>query len=96
MKDSYMIFVLLAVMITPFLPQLLKGKCPSCGKRKLEALDSAPDGAEETPFLSYHACKNCLTNFRREKSGPLQAMGARSEDCGKLETLTVDHDVICS
>lgn len=71
MKDSYMVFVLLAVMITPFLPQLLKGKCPACGKRRLEALEVCPDGGEPDPFISYHTCKNCCKNFRRVKSGPL-------------------------
>lgn len=73
MKDSYMVFVLLAVMITPFLPQLLKGKCPVCGKRRLEALEACPDGTDSDPgpYISYHTCKNCCKIFRRVKSGPL-------------------------
>jgi transposase-like protein len=74
MKDSHMLFVLLAILVTPFLPFILKGKCPSCAKRKLESLEQPPAGfqsAEPNPFLSYYRCKNCRTQFVRERSGPL-------------------------
>jgi len=67
-KDWYMIFVLLAILVTPFLPILLKGKCPQCGKRKLESLEKD----DNSPFVSHHACGNCKTRFTRERSGPLQ------------------------
>lgn len=77
MKDSHMLFVLLAILITPFLPVLLKGKCPSCGKRKLESLDhndGGISGGDTNPYLAYFHCKACQTRFVREKSGPMQAI----------------------
>jgi hypothetical protein len=75
MKDSYMIFVLLAVMITPFLPQLLKPKCPSCTKRKLETLENeTATSQEEGKYITYFNCKACQGRFKREKSGPIEAL----------------------
>jgi transposase-like protein len=75
MKDSHMIFVLLAVLITPFLPFILKGKCPQCGKRKLESIESPESiGKTSSPFIAYFTCNACRTNFMREKSGPLTPM----------------------
>ena len=70
MKDWYMIFVLLAILVTPFLPILLKGKCPKCGKRKLELLERDDNNS----FVSHHACAECKTRFIKERSGPLQAV----------------------
>lgn len=72
MKDSYMVFVLLAVMLTPFLPLMLKGKCPACGKRKLETLET-PQATDENAisYTSHHRCKACSATFTRERSGPL-------------------------
>ena len=74
MKDSYMVFVLFAVLITPFLPQLLKAKCPSSNKRKLDSVESpasADKAADEQRFVTYFKCKACDADFSREKSGPL-------------------------
>lgn len=81
MKDSYMIFVILAVLITPFLPNFLKAKCPNCGLRKLDTLEpetlaahnidaTAPE-SDSPKYITYFACKNCEVRFQREKSGPL-------------------------
>jgi len=74
MKDSYMIFVILAVLFTPFLPLVLKGKCPSCGKRKLEKLGTevleAPDSAKT--FVTRYRCHACLKHFQQEKTGQLK------------------------
>ena len=75
MKDSHMLFVLLAILVTPFLPFILKGKCPNCSRRKLESLEQSPQavsGVEPNPFVSYFSCKNCQAQFMRERSGPLQ------------------------
>lgn len=72
MKESYMWFVILAVIITPFLPSMIKGKCPNCHKRKLEPFE--PDLAEPHPpgtYISYFLCRNCEIRFQRDKSGPL-------------------------
>lgn len=76
MKDSHMLFVLAAILITPFLPFILKGKCPGCGKRKLETIEAAAagDGREANPFIAYFQCKACQLKFVRERSGPLKAL----------------------
>jgi len=73
MKDSYMIFVLLAILVTPLLPALLKGKCPNCGKRKLETAEGAADKGQ-SPYISYFSCSACHSKFMRDKSGPLQPL----------------------
>lgn len=64
-------FVILAVVVTPFLPSFLKGKCPSCSKRKLDSFE--PEGVEAAPgtYITYFLCQNCQTRFQRDKSGPL-------------------------
>jgi transposase-like protein len=69
-------FVIMAVLITPFLPTFLKGKCPSCSKRKLDTFE--PEGIEAKPgtYITYFLCQNCHMSFRRDKSGPLEAMPA--------------------
>jgi hypothetical protein len=70
-----MILVLAAVLVTPFLPGLLKAKCPDCGKRKLETLELAQAGNKSTdPFIAYFSCGACHSKFMRNKSGPLQPM----------------------
>lgn len=69
MKDYYMIFVLAAVLITPFLPGLLRAKCPSCNKRSLLSLQS-PEEANN--YISTFQCKSCQKDFHKEKSGPLK------------------------
>ncbi len=72
MKESFMIFVIMAVILTPFLPSLLKGKCPNCGKRKLDTFE--PELAEAPPpgtYMAYFSCQNCEMRFERNKSGPL-------------------------
>ena len=72
MKDYYMIFVLVVVLLTPFLPNLVKAKCPSCGKRKLVSQELEEGQAEAGRFLSAFLCKGCGQEFQREKSGPLE------------------------
>ena len=75
-KESFMWFVILAVLVTPFLPTFLKGKCPSCSKRKLDTF--GPEGIVVKPgtYITYFLCQNCQASFRRDKSGPLEAMPA--------------------
>lgn len=74
MKDSYMIFVILAVLFTPFLPLVLKSKCPSCGKRKLEKLGTEiVEGADAfKTYVTRYRCHACMKHFEQEKSGKLQ------------------------
>jgi len=71
MKDWHMLIVVLIVMLTPFLPFVLKGKCPRCGKRKLEGVEPAA-GASANPYIAYFNCAACQAQFVREKSGPMQ------------------------
>ena len=72
-------FVIAAVLVTPFLPTFLKGKCPSCNKRKLDSFE--PEAIETKPgsYITYFLCQNCQMRFRRDKSGPLEAMAADSQ-----------------
>lgn len=72
-RDGFMILVLLAVMLTPFFPILLKSKCPLCRKRKLEHLDTEKsEGTRGNTFITFYRCHNCRTEFQQEKSGPLK------------------------
>jgi hypothetical protein len=72
MKDWYMVFVLIAVLVTPLLPQLLKKKCPKCTKRALSSLEANPDEtAPSNPYLSFYACQACGSRFKQVKSEPL-------------------------
>lgn len=70
-----MVFVLLAVLITPFLPNLLKAKCPDCGKRKLDSVDMGAESEEGRKlaerYITCFCCRNCQAKFWKEKSGPL-------------------------
>jgi hypothetical protein len=75
MKDWYMILVFLAILVTPFLPFILKAKCPACGKRKLESLDTAESPSKSSsPYISYFYCGACHCKFVRDKSGPIQPL----------------------
>lgn len=75
MKDSYMIIAILAVMLTPFFPVLLKSKCPNCKKRKLEHLETiSGESTKGATYTTYYHCHNCDAQFQREKSGPLKAV----------------------
>ncbi|MBX9688166.1 MAG: hypothetical protein K2X27_15770 [Candidatus Obscuribacterales bacterium] len=72
-RDSSMMIVLLIVMASPFLPILLKSKCPGCRKRKLEHLETvSKESAKGNTFITYYHCHHCKANFEREKSGPLK------------------------
>ncbi len=71
-------FVIAAVLVTPFLPTFLKGKCPNCNKRKLDSYE--PESIETKPgtYITYFLCQNCQMRFRRDKSGPLEPMSTDS------------------
>jgi len=73
MQDSYMIFVLLAVLVTPLLPGLLKAKCPNCNKRKLETIEASQTASRRpNPHIAHFSCSACQSKFMRDKSGPMQ------------------------
>lgn len=88
MKDNYMIFVLLAVMLTPLFPVLLKSKCPSCKKRKLEHLETVTQEIKnKATFITYYVCHHCKQQFLRVKSGPLKPIVIETEEQLKPEEL---------
>lgn len=88
MKDNYMIFVLIAVMLTPFFPVLLKSKCPQCKKRKLEHLETVTkEIKDKATFITYYVCHHCQQQFMRVKSGPLKATVIPKEELSKQEEL---------
>lgn len=74
MKDGFMFLVLLAVIMTPMFPVLLKSKCPGCGKRKLENLETEKNGKT---FVTFYRCHNCQQHYQQEKSGPLKEIAPR-------------------
>jgi len=85
MKDFHWFIVLGAVLITPFLPALLRGKCPSCKKRKLQSLDTlkihAEQEASQFTYITLYKCDACKALFKRNKSGALETS---SEDEHKI------------
>jgi hypothetical protein len=73
MFDWLMVAVVLSILATPFLPLLLKGKCPACSKRQLESLETVRTALESgRTYVTYYRCHNCDSCFQRENSGPLQ------------------------
>jgi len=71
--DSFMMLVVLAVILSPFLPIVLKSKCPVCNKRKLEHLETVNmQEADKKEFVTLYRCHNCKSDFERVRSGPLQ------------------------
>ena len=79
--DVFMLLVVLAVLGSPFLPILLKSKCPSCQKKKLEHLETVTpevEGGKKTFITLYH-CHSCNKQFQRVKSGPLLEIQVESQ-----------------
>lgn len=82
MKDWYMIFALLAVIATPMFPYLLKTKCPKCGKRKLEHLETVKN-EDSAEYYTFYRCHACLSDFRQKRSGKLELLA--QEQLGTAE-----------
>jgi hypothetical protein len=76
MKDFHWIIVFAAILITPFLPALLRSKCPGCKKRKLQSLDTVKVHADgesaRFTYVTLYRCDSCGGCFKRLKSGELQ------------------------
>lgn len=78
MKDFHWYIVFGTILLTPFLPILLKAKCPACGKRKLHELETVPPGHEELPesekntFVTFFLCENCGKRWKRVRTLKLQ------------------------
>lgn len=74
MKDLHWFIILGSVLITPLLPYLLKARCPGCGKRKMQSLDTLKQacGEGEAPsYVTFHRCEHCRSLFSQIRSGPL-------------------------
>jgi hypothetical protein len=76
MKDLHWIFIFAAILITPFLPAMIRGKCPGCGKRKLQSLDTlklhADSDSSPFTYITLYRCDSCDSLFKRTKSGSLE------------------------
>ncbi|HEY9776862.1 MAG TPA: hypothetical protein V6C81_24070 [Planktothrix sp.] len=76
MKDLHWVFIFAAILITPFLPSLLRSKCPGCGKRRLQSLDTVRIMAESEEsgftYVTLYRCDKCAGRFKRTKSGDLE------------------------
>lgn len=75
MKDFHWFIILGAIMLTPFLPSLLRSKCPKCAKRKMQSLDTlkihAEGEASKFTYVTLYRCDACKGLFKRIKSGAL-------------------------
>ena len=74
MKDWHWVLVFASILITPFLPALMKAKCPECKKRKLNSLETLRDFAaqdQERIYNTFHRCDACLAYFKQVNSKPL-------------------------
>lgn len=86
MKDFHWYIVFATILLTPFLPLLLKIKCPACGKRKLHELETIHPGneqmpeAEKTTFVTFFACESCGGRWKRIRSLKLQAVTDHAYD----------------
>jgi len=73
MKDWHWFIVLGSILITPLLPYILRARCPQCGRRKLQSLDTFRSEREkEATYITFHQCDHCKCIFRQEKSSPLK------------------------
>ncbi|MCA9804023.1 MAG: hypothetical protein KC777_18770 [Cyanobacteria bacterium HKST-UBA02] len=92
MKDIHWIFVFASILITPFLPALLKARCPGCSKRKLQSLDTfkVESDAEASGFTytALYRCGNCGEYFKKVKSGAME--GSSQEEHDHLKASTVN------
>lgn len=77
MKDWHWVLVFASILITPFLPALMKAKCPDCKKRKLNSLETLRDYSAETEaegsrvYNTFHRCDACLSFFKQANSKPM-------------------------
>jgi len=76
MKDWHWIFVFAVILITPFLPNILREKCPGCRRRKLQSLETlkvhSDNGPDSFSYITFYQCDRCKSLFKRNKSGPLE------------------------
>ncbi len=77
MHDFLWFIVFALILVTPFLPVLLKTKCPSCATKKLDPLETVKlPSVEESSgitFVTTYQCKSCSKYFKQVKSGKLES-----------------------
>lgn len=77
MKDLHWILVFGSILITPFLPALIKARCPSCTKRKIQSLENlrVPSQNESSGFtyIAFYQCENCGELFKKVKAGDFES-----------------------
>lgn len=89
MKDWHWILVFASILITPFLPALMKAKCPECKKRKLNSLETLRDYAatgEERIYNTFHRCSACLAYFKAVNSKPMEKSSHEEYEAAVRET----------
>ncbi len=80
MKDWHWFIVFAVILITPLLPNILRDKCPSCKRRKLNSLETlkvhADGGPQTFSYITFYRCDNCSNIYKRVKSAPMELSSA--------------------
>lgn len=97
MKDWHWIFIFAAILITPLLPSILKEKCPSCKRRKLQSLETLKLLSEDAPngyaYITFYRCEKCLDYFKRNRSAPLERSSKEEYKLLSEAAVTANHQV---
>lgn len=74
MKDWHWFVVFAVILITPFLPSILKSKCPGCSKRKIEKLNTlrVMQEGDTYTYLTFYHCHACNGFFKQVRSGSFE------------------------
>lgn len=92
MKDLHWFIVFGLLLATPFLPAILKAKCPKCGKRKVQSLDTlrvpAEDEASGITFVALYRCDSCRELFKKVKNGQMLESSQEEHESLEAEALT--------
>jgi len=91
MKDWHWILVFASILITPFLPALMKAKCPDCKKRKLNSLETLrdytiPEGESARVYNTFHRCDACSGFFKQANSKPIEKSSHNEYESAVRET----------
>lgn len=78
LKEWYWLVIWGALVAVSFAPSLLKAKCPTCRKRKLESIALEQgirqeiEDREGKPFLTFYQCAACGARVLKERSSPFK------------------------
>jgi hypothetical protein len=81
LKEWYWGVIYAALIAVAFAPTLLKTKCPTCKKRKLETVDidqrtrETLQQREDAEFLTFYRCTACGARLMRERTAPYKDAG---------------------